>query len=498
MQPNDGGMGTLPGTAPEVRQHHRLYEEVAGRIIRLIDQGTYRPGDRLPSVRQLSSQAGVSLSTVMEAYRRLEDRGRIRARPQSGYYVQREPAAPTKPVLRPAEPDISRPTPEPTPVTSRDLTLRVMRHHADPSLVPLGAAIPNPGLLPLDKLNLALTRAVRRAGASGHTYDPPPGCEALRVQVARRLVSAGCALAPEQIVTTAGGQEALGLCLRAVCKPGDTVAIESPIYYGVLQAIEMQGLQALEIPTHPREGISLDALEYVLGQNKISACVVIPNYSNPIGSLMSDENKKRLVEMLAQRGVPLIEDDIYGELGFGPTRPKAAKAWDTAGGVMLCSSVSKTLSPGYRVGWVAPGRPQAEVECQKMVANLGNPLPTQLAVAEFLASGGYDHHLRRVRRVHAQQTTLMAQAVAHFLPEGTRVTRPQGGFVLWVELPQDVDSLRLFEAALAHGISLAPGPMFSARQRYGNFVRLNTAFWSPQVEEALEKLGQLVATQMAG
>ena len=307
---------------------------------------------------------------------------------------------------------------------------------------------------------------------------------------------AGCSLTPDEVVITSGCQEALGLCLRALCQPGDTVAIESPIYYGVLQAIEMQGLRALKIPTHPQDGISLDALEYALDQNTVKACVVIPNYSNPVGSLMPDGKKRRLVEMLTARGVPLIEDDLYGELGFGPARPRVAKAWDAAGNVFHCSSVSKTLSPGFRVGWAVPGRWQEAVECQKVVANLSTPTPTQLAVAEFLAGGGYDHHLRRLRRAHARQTALMGQAVAHFFPEGTKVTRPTGGFVLWVELPPESDALWLFERALSMGISLAPGPMFSARQRYANFVRLNTAFWSPRVEGALESLGRLLKDEL--
>jgi len=467
-----------------------LYQKVAERITGLIDGSTFGPGDRLPSVRQLSRQMDVSLSTVMEAYRRLEDAGRIEARPQSGYYVT-DRSIVRQPIFL-DEPALSRPTPGPTPITTRELTLRVMRHHNNPSLIPLGAAIPNPALLPIDRLNRTLARVTRNAGPLGHIYDPPPGCEALRIQVARRLVVAGCSLTPAQIVTTSGSQEAITLCLRALCKPGDTVAIESPIYYGILQAIDLQGLRALEIPTHPQTGISLDALEYALDQNEVKACVVIPNYSNPIGSLMPDENKRRLVEMLAERGVPLIEDDIYGDLGYSSVRPKVAKAWDKTGNVLLCSSFSKTLSPGYRVGWVAPGRWQESVEWHKIVTNLATAIPTQLAVADFLAGGGYDHHIRHVRQAYARQTALMGHAVGHFFPAGTKVTRPAGGFVLWVELPPGYDALWLFEQALSMGISLAPGPMFSARQRYGNFVRLNTAFWSPRVEEALEKLGLLM------
>ena len=471
-----------PQEAPKIN----LYEEVAGRISHLIDQGTFKTGDRIPSVRALSQQLKVSISTVIEAYRLMEDRGRIEARPQSGYYVRA-----SFPNL--LEPETSQPACEPTPVSSSDFIRLVRRDSANSGLLQLGAAHPNPRLLPLDKLSRTLASVVRKDAFLCSQYDILPGCEALRVQIARRVLGAGCALVPDQIITTNGCQEAMNLCLWAVCRPGDTVAIESPMFFGILQAIESQGLRALEIPTHPRDGISLDALRYAIEQNRVRACLVIPNFNNPLGSCIPDENKKALVEMLAEREIPLIEDDIYGELYFGAERPRVAKSFDTNGNVLLCSSFSKTIAPGYRVGWVAPGRYQSQVEHLKMAFNLAAATPTQMAVATFLAGGGYDHHLRRIRRVYARQVAAMVEAAARCFPKGTKVTRPAGGFVLWVEFPPYVDSLELYRRAVRSGITLAPGPIFSARQKYRHFIRLNTAFWTERVESAIETLGRLAA-----
>jgi DNA-binding transcriptional MocR family regulator len=462
-----------------------LYHDVAGRITHLIDQGTFATGDRVPSVRKLSEQLHVSITTVMEAYRVLEDRGLLEARPQSGYYVRQRFAEP------PPEPGTSRPSAEPTAVNISDLSMRILRSTSQADLIQFGAAIPNPELLPLEKLNRTLGQVARQNPVLSSSYVMPPGCESLRVQIARRALISGCTLTPDQIVTTVGGQEAISLSLRAICKPGDTVAIESPMFYGILQAIEFLGLRALEIPTHPRDGISIEALRYAMEHNTIKACLVVSNFSNPLGSCMPESHKRELVELLAEQEIPLIEDDIYGDLYFGSERPKVAKAFDRRGLVVLCSSFSKTLAPGYRVGWVAAGRFQTQIEHQKLVSNLATPTAPQLAVAEFLANGGYDHHLRRVRRVYADKVAGMAQAIGRYFPDGTRVTRPAGGFVLWVECPPYVDALVLYEQALRAGMTIAPGPIFSAKQKYGNFIRLNAAFWSAEVEPALAELGRL-------
>ncbi|MGH7214488.1 MAG: PLP-dependent aminotransferase family protein [Tepidisphaeraceae bacterium] len=406
-----------------------LYEQVAARIDALIVAGTLRPGQRVPSVRKLADQVQVSISTVLQAYRLLEDRGRIEAKPQSGYYVRARFWTP------PPEPAMSRCTMSSTKVSTTDVSVRILQEGHCPNVVPLGAALSSPAVMPTRQLNRISASIGRRMPRLAASYDPAPGCELLRVQVARRALEAGCTLSPDDVVTTFGTQEAVGLCLRAVAKTGDTIAIESPTFYGLLQLIQLLGMKALEIPTHPRDGVSLPELRRALdgAAAPVKACLFVNNFNNPLGSMLPDTKKKQLVEMLAEREIPLIEDDIYGDLGFDSPRPKSAKAFDRRGLVLACSSYSKTLAAGYRVGWCAPGRWRDEVAKLKLFTNLATATIPQMAIAEFLATGGYEHHLRRVRKVYAGNIARVTQAVCEYFPPGTKVTRPQGGFVLWVE-----------------------------------------------------------------
>jgi DNA-binding transcriptional MocR family regulator len=461
-----------------------LYDRVAERIATLIDRGTLRPGERIPSVRKFSAQLRVSISTVLQAYFLLEDRGFIEARPQSGFYVK----------LRvrdlPPEPKPSNPSLSATKVGVADLVAKVFEASRNPDVVPLATAIPSPDLLPTKQLNRLMAWVARHMGQQGVNYDFPPGNEALRRQVARRSLDWGCSLSPDDIVTSCGAMEALNLCLRAVARPGDTIAIESPTFYGILQA--SLGMKALEIPTHPRDGINLEALGHAIKKNRVKACLVVANFNNPLGSCMSDANKKQLVEMLNRREIPLIEDDIYGDIYFGTARPKAAKAFDKEGMVLLCSSFSKTIAPGYRVGWTAPGRFKRQVEHLKSMNTVATATLPQLAIAKFLENGGYDRHLRKLRNALATQVQSVMLAISQHFPKGTRVTRPAGGFVLWVELPKQVDSVDLYRKALEKKISIAPGPIFSAKEKYRNFIRLSCGQpWSDKLEQALVTLGQL-------
>jgi DNA-binding transcriptional MocR family regulator len=423
---------------------------------------------------------------VLQAYFLLEDRGFIEARPQSGFYVKLRPRD------LPPEPKPSNPSLSATKVGVADLLAKVFQAARNPDVIPLGAAIPSTDLLPTNQLNRLMAWVARHRGQQGMNYDFPPGNEALRRQVARRSLDWGCSLSPDDIVTTCGAMEALNLCLRAVAKPGDTIAIESPTFYGILQAVESLGMKALEISTHPRDGISLEALEYAIKKNKIKACLLVPNFNNPLGSCMSDKNKMQLVEMLGRREIPLIEDDVYGDIYFGTARPKVAKAFDKEGLVLLCSSYSKTLAPGYRVGWTAPGRFKLQVEHLKSMNTVATATLPQMAVARFLESGGYDRHLRKLRKALATQVQQVILALSQCFPQGTRITRPAGGFVLWVELPKRVDSLELHREALEKKISIAPGPIFSAKQKYQNFIRLSCGQpWSDKLEQALVTLGRL-------
>ncbi len=467
------------------------YEQIADQVIQLIKQGTYAPGKRIPSVRQMSRQQEASISTVLQAYLLLESRGVIESRPQSGFYVR------TSADTHLPEPEISSPGLDPSHVNLHDLVMMIMRDSANPNLAQLGAAMPNLELLPTERMNRILSRQARTASRGAHQYNFPPGLEALRLQIARHAVSSGCQFSPNDIVITSGGTEAIDLCLHAVCNPGDIVAIESPMYFGTLQIIEVHGLRALEIPTDPREGISLGALQFAIEHNPIKAVLTISNFSNPLGSLIPDGKKAELVELLARYEIPLIDNDVSGEIYFMEKRPLVTKAFDKKGLVMLCSSFSKDIGPSLRVGWVAPGRFKNEVEWLKFTVSAATATLPQIAVSEFLESGGYDHHLRRIRREYANNVAMLSQAARRVFPTGTRVTRPSGGFVLWVQLPENIDSLELYSLALQGGITITPGYLFSPTNQFSNFVRLNAAAWNYPIERALERLGDMVI-ELAG
>lgn len=466
-----------------------LYEQVASELGELIRQGTFRPGERIPSVRQLSRQRKISVTTVLQSYMLLEKQGLIESRPQSGYYVRSR----LQQML--PEPEISAPVLDPTLVSVRELVMMVLKDSANPDLIQLGAAIPNTELVVPTRLNRIMASLPRQMTNQYNYYEFPPGNEALRIQIAQHAVGIGCNLTQADIVTTSGGLEAFTLSLRAVCKPGDTVAIESPMYFGVLQVLESLSLRALEIPTHPRDGISLSALRFAIDHTPINACLVLSNFNNPLGSCIPDERKQELVELLAQQNIPLIEGDLSGEIYFSGARPSVCKAYDRKGLVLLCSSFSKDLAPGYRVGWVVPGRFKTTVEWLKYTTNVATATLPQVAIAKFMESGGYDRHLRSIRRLYASFVSQLSHAVMRYFPDGTRVTRPNGGIVLWVQLPDYADSLKLYKQALQSGITLAPGYIFSATHQYKNFIRLNAAWWSYETDRAMSRLGELVAEQ---
>lgn len=462
-----------------------LYEEVANRISYLVEEGTFRPGDKIPSIRRLSQQFSVSINTIKQAYAFLEDRRLIEARPQSGYFVcARLPEVPVDPPIFKRE--IS-----PTEVSLGDLSRMIMRDTLNPDLLQLGISSPAFESLPVEKLNRMISSEIRRRPKQSVEYAVPPGNLRLRTQIAKRMLLAGCALRPDDILITSGCMEAVFLALKVLCRPGDTVAVESPTFFNFLQLIEALDLKALEIPTSPTDGVSLEALGYALEHNEIKACLIVTNCSNPLGCIMSDERKRQLVDLLASHNVPLIEDDIHGDIAFSNERPSVARSSSRDDNVLLCSSFSKTVAPGYRVGWIAPGRYQGQLEALKMATTVASASPTQMAVAEFLANGSYERHLRKLRRDSSRKMAQMSEAIGYYFPAGTKVTRPRGAFCLWLEMPEEVDSLKLYAEAVQEGITIAPGPLFSATGKFKNCVRLNTALWSDKIEHAIETLGQL-------
>jgi DNA-binding transcriptional MocR family regulator len=463
-----------------------LYHSVAHDLGEMIRGGTLGPGDKLPSVRSLCRTRGVSPSTVLHAYETLESAGLIESRPRSGYYVsQKRTPAPV--------PRASTPKSRSTRVAVSDLVFDTLEASRDRGVVPLGSAFPSPTQFPWAKL-------ARYLGSSARHMDPwdtveslPPGSVDLRRQIARRYLRLGMSIGIEQIIVTAGALEALNLALQTVVRPGETIAIESPTFYGCLQAAERLGINVVEIPTHPREGVDLVALGRAIAKYPIRACWFMTTLHHPTGAIMPAAKKRELVRLLSTHGIPLIEDDAYSELQFASAPSPPAKAFDKKGFVMHCGSFSKCLAPGYRLGWVAAGRFTKDLARRKIESSLATSLPIQQCVAQMLQHGGYDQHLAGLRRSLASQQSAALDSVRRHFPAGYRVAAPGGGYFLWIECAARVDSLEVHRLALDFGISIAPGPMFSARQQFGNFIRLNYGHpWTPAMDRAIQRLGEIL------
>jgi len=468
------------------------YAALADDLAASITRGTLLPGERLPSIRQARLRHGVSITTVLRAYSLLESRGLIESRPQSGHFVrQRGVSMPARGV---AELPMSQPQGGSAAVDVSRLVLSTLRAIGSDAAVPLGSPYPDPSLFPHARLTRHAAAAGRRQPDHAITGQLPPGDPDLIHQIVRRYLAHGTTVDPKEVIITIGATEALNLCLQAVARPGDVVAVESPTYYAMLHAIERMGMRALEVATDPHTGIDLAALERLLRHQRIAACMVMPNFQNPLGFQMPEARKRALVALAARHGVPIIESDVYQALHFGDVPPTSLKTYDTQGVVLHCASFSKSLAPGYRIGWALAGRYRDAVEKLKFLNTLATPAIPQRAIAAYLNTGGYDRHLRRLRRTYAQQGRLMRAAVRRFLPAGTVMSQPMGGYVLWVRLPEAVDSLELYRHALEHGITLGPGYMFSATPAYRHYIRLNYSYaWSPRIEQALATIGRLAA-----
>jgi DNA-binding transcriptional MocR family regulator len=467
----------------------KLYQRLADDIATQIRAGTLRLGERIPSVREISRERTLSTATVVRAYEWLEAEGFIETRPRSGFYVSGLWKTHTPPATAriASPPRVTRST----RVDVSELVFEVLESVRDRQLVPFGSAFPSPLLFPMTALARCLSRGARRMDQWGTLDDLPPGSLELRRQIARRYLRSGARVDPEEIVITSGALEALNLSLQILTRPGDIVAVESPAFYGCLQAIEALRLRALEIPSHPQHGLDIGAFKQALARHPIRVCWLMSNFQNPCGALMPDGNKRELVELLNKHDIPIIEDDVYTELFFGRHRPKPLNAFDRKGLVLNCNSFSKSLAPGYRVGWVAAGRFAGALQRRKLMSSLSTSAPAQDAIALYLREGGYERHLSKLRRALASQQASALASLARNLPQDIRVTQPQGGYFLWLEMPESQDAIAIHRHALEQGFSVAPGPIFSARRGFRHCLRLNYGHpWSPSAESAVRALGK--------
>jgi DNA-binding transcriptional MocR family regulator len=462
-----------------------LYENLATRLRGQIRRGVLRPGERMPSLRGLGQQERVSVATAVEAYLQLEREGLVEARERSGYYV-RAPAAQV-PAARSARVQ-SR-----TPQTLRNpALLGVLDVLLRDDLLPLHVATPALELLPSTAIATATIRAMRRAPHAALDYGSPQGSHELRVQIAKRYLRCGVDIDPDEIVITAGAMEAISLALRSVTRSGDVVLLETPTYYGLLQAVAALGLRVIEVPNHAGSGIDVSCLRNLLDRHPVRAAVLVPNFNNPVGSCSDDEAKRAIVAACAAHDVVLIEDDLYGELAYSGERPAPLRRFDARGTVITCGSFSKTLAPGLRIGWALGAQYAADIVRAKCFSTIATAMLPQLAIADYLAQHDFDRALRRLRRELATNVQRWRAAILRYFPAGTRVSDPAGGMTLWLELGDAVEGQALFEAALARGIGSLPGHLFSIRGDYRRHLRLGCGLrWSADIDAGLRELGRL-------
>lgn len=464
------------------------YLQVADNLAQAIKNGSLLAGSRLPSVRGYAQSHQMSVNTVVAAYRTLEDRGLIEARPQSGFYVCSPSTAvvPTATVGKPVDEVL-------------DLIDTVFAAQQNPRFTNISLACPQTGdFYPSAKLGRIMASLLRRQPQLISQYALPPGNQRLRQQIARRAMTLGMLADPADITITHGCMEALQLALRVTTKPGDCVGLESPTYFYLMPLLASLGLKAVEIPTDPQQGISLDVLELLLKERRLNALIAMPTVQNPMGYTMPLAAKKRLAQLMNDHQVPLIEDGLYAEIQFGSTLSPAVKAFDSDGWILFCSSFTKTLAPDFRIGWIDGGRFAEALHKLKAVSSMAEPMLLSETLALFLESGGYDHHLRSLRRRYAQQVQQAQQLITRSFPRGTTVTQPAGGFVFWVEFPDCVDTVALFHQLLQEQICLTPGTLYSPSGRYRNAFRLSCCYpFNSRYTGALERLGA-VACEISG
>jgi len=479
-------------TSTHIEKDEFLYHQIAEKLERQIEKGVLKGGDKLLSVRTLSKEQGISMSTAYLAYVQLENKGLIEARPKSGYYVKFTPRT-LQPITKtqPGQRDFKK-------ISVNEMISMIYENLTAEGVIKFSLAAPDVAYLPAAKLNKAMMEALRNSSSSCLHYENIQGNLLLRKQVARLSFNWGGTVTENDVVTTNGCMEALIFCLQALTQPGDTVAVDSPNYFGILHALQNLGLKVLEIPNHPDTGLDIDYLTRAIEKIKIKACLFVLNYNNPTGSMTPDENKKRLVEMLSAKEIPLIEDDIYGELYFGSKRPRTCKSFDKTGNVLLCSSVSKSLAPGYRIGWIIPGKFKEQVIRMKLVHSVTTATPTQAAIGLFFEKGRFELHLRNLRKALHTNCLKYMQAITDYFPPDTRFTQPKGGYVLWVELNKNINAFDLYQKAMEQNISIAPGQIFSADARFNNFIRIGFGIpYNEKVDKSLKTLGFLLKKMMS-
>lgn len=459
-----------------------LYCQVFERLRDDIVRGRILPGERLPSVRVCSEQLGVSKNTILQAYARLEERGYVSAREKQGFYVNPATTDTSVPFIAARQVKVDR-------LDVVDEVQWTLDALADPDIVNLSAAIPDPKLIP----TLPISRFMRNHAHRIDVYGDPRGELALRQALQRRYLERTAKWSADDVVITAGALEAIHIALSSICRPGDLVLIENPTYYMYFKVLRSLGLRALAVSSSAENGINLDQVASALKNERVGAILVQPHFSNPLGSEMPEEAKEQLVALAYKYDVPLIQDDINGELAFDGRRRSSLMSYPKSDNVIYISSFSKSFSPGLRLGWIISPKHAVAFKQAKSRISVSQSVPGQLTMADFLTKGSPERWLKKMRKELAKRFLDYKHFIKTHFPEGTTMTCPNGGFVVWVQLPEAYDAQALSRLARTNGIVLTPGPIFSADQGFKNCLRFNYAFGlEGRYLEALQKIVELM------
>lgn len=454
-------------------------EQLSLRLRQMIENGVWQAHEKLPSIREQTQLSGLSLITVLNAYQTLEAQGLVYAKNKSGFYVAPQHDEQLQPTNS-NEVSLKK------NVQINSAVFHFLKSIQSDEILPFGSAFPNSELLYNQKFMQLLAQHAKRKSSYLNSASMPPGNLSLRKLIAQRYILQGMSCSPDDIVITSGALEALNLSLQALTKAGDYILLQQSVFYGAWQAAERLGLHVITIPEHPKHGFDLAAFEQALKQYPIKVCWLMLNVQNPIGFTVSDSIKQRIAELLHEYQVYLIEDDVYAELHYDHHKPLPMSYFDPYQRVLHCSSFSKTLGMGTRIGWVHTGQFSDAIQHLQLMSTLSASALIQNALVDYLSHHHYEKHLRRLRKQLEKSKKAYWQFLKQNLPKDCDTFYYPSGYFLWIQLPKHCDSFKIYETLLESHIGIAPSLLFMPENSSQNFLRLNCSYaLSDEIEQAL-------------
>ena len=460
-----------------------LYDELFKELTEMIEKGVYIPGDKLPSVRSMAKGRNISNTTVLKAYRSLESAGLINTIPQSGFYVSYKAGG---------SPNITTLESRKTEIDTFDLDQMLSENPDNPTLHLFGAGRCDKKIVNVPQMNTYLSKLIHSSEMNDHMRMPIRGNEELRKQIIKLMYLKNSNITPDEIIIMTNCFSAIYFAFTALCSPNDLIAVESPCNYGALKIFKGLHLRVVEIPPGIEGGIDIEKLKTAIDTYDIKAIYVNPNCNNPLGTIMPDHKKKELADLANDKQIPIVEDDAAGELFYTKNHPSSIVSYDRNGYVLFCSSFSKIFSDAFHLGWIAAGRyTEAVLECLRTAGTQVSAL-IQVPISIYLQSNSYQVHLRRIRKTYKQRVENMLKDIRAFFPHCPFISNPEGGYLVWVKLPNKLSSMELYKELLPYNLSVMPGKFFSTDDRYLDYIRLCAAQYDLSNRHCLKKVGDII------